>query len=125
MAQWNEGKVTSVDDGKGNNVPPAGRDQQAKATNRLGNFGSGVDGSATDDTTGSSLPTNAVAPGVEVLVQAKPGNGSPIAVGLTSSPTVQVDPGQSITYRVQNTDQITIVAGTSGDGVNFTVEQEV
>lgn len=125
MVDFTNTDLDQVDDGTGTSVPPAARDEQERQTKRLGNFGSGVDGSATDDGTGSTLPSNAVAPGVSVLVQAKPGNAEAVKVGLTSSPTVSVPAGSSVSYRVQNTDQINIVANTSGDGVNFTAEQEV
>lgn len=110
-------KIEAVNDRNGDLRPPANADQ-------LGNFGGGVDGEATDNGTGSTLSDNAVPEGVKVLVQAKRGNGSPVKVGLTSSPTISVPAGGSVTYRVENTNQINVVAGTAGDGVNFTAETE-
>lgn len=93
-------------------------------TDKLGNFPNGIDGEATDDTTGSTLPSNAVPEGIEVVVQAKRTNEEPIAVGLTDSPTVTLVGGESVEYRVQNTSQIRISSTFDGDGVNFTVEAE-
>lgn len=92
--------------------------------NRQGNWGDGNDGSATDDTTGSSLPSNDVPDGVAVVVQAKHDNSGRVAVGLSSSPTLELAAGQSMTYQPTNTDQITIQANSAGDGVNFSHEQE-
>lgn len=124
MVTFTESDIDSVDDGTGTSVPPAGRDEQAKTNDRLGNHPTGVDGEATDDGTGSTLPSNPVPEGVEVFVQAKFGNSERVKVGLTASPTVEVPEGGSLNYRVTNTDVIHVEAKTAGDGVNFTVEQE-
>lgn len=116
------GKLKRVTDEQGDEHPPANSTEQEKTNDRLGNFPNGVDGDQTDDTTGSTLPSNAVPPGVEVAVQAKYGNTERVKVGLSSTPTVELQKGASVKFRVQNTDQIHVVAKSSGDGVNFTVE---
>lgn len=122
MAQETFGKVEEVSDADGQIASPAADETQRSLH---GNFGTGNDGDATDDTTGSTLPTNTVPEGVSVVVQAKNGNADVVRVGLTASPTLELSPGDSVTYRVQNTDQINLVAVSNGDGVNFSHEQEV
>jgi hypothetical protein len=108
-------KIDAVQDRNGEVRPPANADQ-------LGNFASGVDGAVSDDTTGSTLPDQPIPHGVEAVVQAQFGNQARIKVGLTDSPTVELPPGQSVQYRVQNLSQIHIVAQTDGDRVAFTAE---
>lgn len=115
-------QIRKVQDETGATVPPANQSEQAATNSRLGNFGSGADGSATDDTTGSTLSAGAVPEGVKVAVQAKHGNASRIKVGLTASPTVELKPGQSASFRVDDRSQINIVAKSSGDGVNWSHE---
>ena len=115
-------KLRGVVDRGGEYRPAANADEQAKTNSRLGNFGSGVDDEATDDGMGSTLPTGTVPDGVEVVIQAKHGNASRVKVGLTSSPTLELAAGQSVTYRVQDTEQVHIKAKSGGDGVNFTHE---
>lgn len=122
MAQETFGKVEEVTDADGAIASPAADETQRSLH---GNFGTGNDGDATDDTTGSTLPAATVPEGVKVVVQAKNGNGSIVKVGLTASPTLELNPGDSVSYRVEDTSQINIVATTSGEGVNFSHEQEV
>jgi hypothetical protein len=109
------GQIERAVDEEGNEVPIANARQ-------LGNFAAGVDGSETDDTNGSTLPDQAIPHGVEVVVQAQFSNANRIKVGLTDSPTIELPPGQSVVYRVQNLSQIHIVAQSDGDGVAFTAE---
>lgn len=116
--------IEAVEDRDGAVRPPANADEQAETNDRLGNFPDGVDGDESDDATGSTLPDGPVPEGVDVVVQAQFGNESRIRVGLSSDPTMELRPGQSITYRVQDTGQIHIRANNAGDGVNYTHEGE-
>lgn len=70
-------------------------------------------------TSGTSLPSNDVPPGIEVVVQASLSNDS------TSHVTVgahELGPGDSVSFRVTNTDVIDVNAPTAGDVVNVTWE---
>jgi len=69
------------------------------------------------DTGGGTLPSNSVAPGRSVRVQAQPGNSSNISV----NGDFQLQPGQGLDLAVTNTDKISYTA-SSGDGVEFIVE---
>lgn len=115
-------KLRGVIDRDGEFRPAANADQQAQTNRRLGNFGNGEDGTISDDTSGSSLPMGGVPDGVDVVVQAQHENESRVRVGLTESPAVELVAGQSVTYRVENTDQIHIEAKSAGDGVNYSHE---
>lgn len=114
--------IESVADRNGDQRPPANADEQGVTNARLGNHGSGADGEVTDDTTGSTLSSGAVPHGIEVVVQAKYDNASRVKVGLSASPTVELQAGQSITYRVQDRSQVHVEAKSDGDGVNWTHE---
>jgi len=52
------------------------------------------------------------------------GNASRIKIGLSASPVIELKAGQTATFNVQNTNQITIEAKTDGDGVVYSAEQE-
>jgi len=87
------------------------------------NPNAGLDGSITDDTSTSALPTATVANGAEVTVQAQHGNASRLKIGLTDTPTVELEPGDRISYQVSDLSVVRIQAKSSGDGANYTVEQ--
>lgn len=68
------------------------------------------------------LPSGVVAPGAEVLVQAKPENADTAYVGPSGGPyAVGLEPGQGFTSRVSNTDALGVDL-TSGDSVTVTYE---
>ena len=79
--------------------------------------------------TPEQLTAYPVPDGIDVVVKAKSGNTGNITVGGTSAQALNtgtsfftLTPGQALTYQVQNTDDIWIDAGTSGDGVEVTLE---
>lgn len=84
----------------------------------------GLDGSITDDTNTSTLPAADIPSGAEVTVQAKHSNASRVKIGLTDTPTVELEPGERLSYQVSNLSTVRVQAKTDGDGVNYTVEQE-
>jgi hypothetical protein len=90
----------------------------------VANPDAGLDGSLTDDTSTSTLPAADVPNGAEVTVQAKHGNASRVKIGLTDTPTVELEPGERLSYQVSNLSTVRVQAKTDGDGVNYTIEQE-
>jgi len=83
----------------------------------------GLDGSITDDTSTSTLPAATVPNGTEVTVQAKYGNASRLKIGLTDTPTVELEPGDRISYQVSDLSIVRVQAKSDGDGANYSVEQ--
>ncbi len=76
--------------------------------------------SATDDTTGSTLPSTAVPAGKAVQVKAPNSNSSPVDLfGTYALRPGEVGPA----YNVTNTDAIQFTARSSGDELQATVEQ--
>lgn len=106
----------SVQDTTGSTVNPAEADAQ-------GNWPSGYDDTvAPPDTTVTSLSAGAVPDGVAVAVQADPENADPVKVGLTTSPSIKLDPGAAFTANVQDRSQIHVQLTTDGDTVNVSHE---
>jgi hypothetical protein len=75
------------------------------------------------------LTSNIVPDGVSVVVKAKKGNTTDVTVGGSSAQALntgtsffRLQPEQSISYQVSNTEAIWIDAVTSGEGVEVSYE---
>lgn len=104
---------TGVEDSTGTTIDPATSGPQ-------GNWVSGHDETFEPvDTTVTQLPGGSVPDGVAVEVQADKSNADTLAIGLTSSPAIDISPGEVFTARVSNRSQIRIQVTTAGDSVNI------
>lgn len=116
-------QIESVLRQDGSQDQPANATEQEKTNVRLGNFGSGYDNTlAPANTNVNTLSAGAVPEGVEVVVQADPGNAAPVKVGLTNSPAVRVPAGQSYTCRVDDRSQIHYQLEDSTDSIHVSHE---
>lgn len=77
---------------------------------------------STSGTTAESLPSNAVPDGVSVVVQAQVDNSKRINVGNGTNQSIALDPGQSVSLAVTDTDLIGLQTPSTGDGVNVLYE---
>jgi hypothetical protein len=116
-------KMRRVQDGSGNDVPPANADEQARQADALANATSGFSDKFQPSTTGETAPSHPVADGKEVLFLADPGNGGVIYVGFGGSATVPLSKGNVITLQVINTDLVTAKAASSGDVLHVIGEE--
>lgn len=78
---------------------------------------------STAGTAAEQLPTNDVHPEGTALVQAAEGNGSDVFVGNGTTQAHRLNPGDSISMNVPNTDAIYVQTPNAGDSVNVTAEQ--
>lgn len=76
----------------------------------------------TAGTTAEQLASNAVDGAGSVLVQADDGNTSELFVGNGTNQAHRLDPGESVSLAVANTDAVHVRAVTTGDAVNVTAE---
>lgn len=108
--------ISNIEDGNGNVISPATSDAQ-------GNWPSGYDNTvAPSDTTVTALSAGPVPDGVTVAVQAGVNNSDPVAVGVSSSPAIQLSPGGVYSANVQDRSQIRVQLTTNGDVVNVSHE---
>jgi len=91
---------------------------EARNVRELQNETSVIAGAVTDDTTGSSLPSNGIPDGRTVRVQADPGNSASLLV----SGSFSLQPGQGLDLGVDDTSKISFTAQSSGDELEFIVE---
>lgn len=76
----------------------------------------------TSSTSAEQLGSNAVAANGSVLVQADDGNTDHLFVGNATNQPYRLDPGESVSFDLDNTDVIHVNAVTSGDAVNVMAE---
>jgi len=91
---------------------------EARNVRELQNETGVIAGDVTDDTTGSSLPSNSIPDGRTVRVQADPGNSASLLV----SGSFSLQPGQGLDLGVDDTSKISFTAQSSGDELEFIVE---
>lgn len=72
----------------------------------------------TSSTSAEQLPSNAIVGNGSALVQADDGNASALYVGNATNQPYRLDPGESVSFDVDDTDRIHVNADTSGDSVN-------
>jgi len=116
-------RMRAVEDADNKIVAPASDPVIREVRDRLGNFDSLSGFTATDDTSGSTLASNAVPEGVAVLVQANDANTDPVLLGPAGGPfVVDLAPRESVALNVADTDAIGLQAQTAGDGVGVLYE---
>lgn len=83
------------------------------------NRGAVVSDSTTVGTSPVQLPDNEVADGFEVILQSDPGNNDRISVGNSATQALTLEPGQSVTVGVENTNVVHAVAASAGQTLNI------
>jgi len=106
--------LRDVRDGDGVEQPPANAKEQQRAADALENEPGGFEAKVQPDTTEEPLPSYSVAEGCEVLLMADPANSGVIYLGFDTA-TVPVEKGNGLTFAVENTNDLVMKAGTSGD----------
>lgn len=111
-------QIRTVRDEQGNIEAPANEKQQKETNAALGNQpGLSAFSYETGTTSAEPLPSNAVPDGVEVVVQADPGNTDPVKVGDADAQPVTIKGTSGVQLAVENTDAIHVRALTAGDSV--------
>lgn len=108
-------EMQRVRDGSGNDVPPAGRDQQERQTNAAENAEGGFSDSMQPATAGEYAPAYTPAEGTETLFLADPANSGPIYVGFDGAATLPVTAGNGVTFALSDTSTVYVRADTAGD----------
>lgn len=102
---------------------PANESNQEAIITAVSNASGVFTVTATDDTTGTALPSQAVADGHTAVVIADPDNAGRVLVGPAGGThAVPLEPGGSAEYAVENVDALGFTANSDGDGVIVTGE---
>jgi hypothetical protein len=77
---------------------------------------------STSSTSAEQLPSNTIDGNGSALVQADDGNSSALYVGNSSSQPYRLDPGESVSFDIDDTSRVYVNADSSGDSVNVVGE---
>lgn len=81
-------------------------------------------GTVSVGTSQTALTTQAIPDGRKVVVRADPGNGANVDVGGSQETSLDytLEPGDAVTYQVQNVDDVSAIAASGTQSVSWTVE---